>query len=62
MIHILITLCLFWYKMLFGFQFTVNILCLYSCHVFCILRKMGECSLGLPSLDKDIIIIINRPI
>ena len=49
--------------MSFGFKCTVNILCSYSCHIFCILNilrapRMGECSLGLPSSNKDIIIII----
>ena len=52
--------------MSFDFKFTVNISCLYSCHVYCILNvlrarcKMDGCSLGLPSWNKDInIIIIN---
>ena len=64
MIHILITLCLFYYILSFGFKLTVNTLCLYSWHVFCIWnvlrfpKKIGECSLGLASLNKDIIINI----
>ena len=58
---------IYMFKILFS-DYAVYILLLYSlllmCYVFCIFeclrapRKMGKCSLGLPSLNEDFIIII----